>query len=63
VLRRIGILNSAFYRIISLPVVHLRRVRSANYSEGTMEIIVDAPEADPSIVPGNIGARFEPIDG
>jgi hypothetical protein len=59
VLRRIGILNAALYRILDTSAIHLKRVVKTDYQAGVMELIVNAPEVDPSIVPGAVTARFE----
>lgn len=61
VLRRIDILNAAFYRIITANAIKLRRVVTSDYDNGRMELIVDAPRADPSIVPGQVRAKFEEV--
>lgn len=58
-LRRISILNAALFRILDAASVNLRRVLSSDYDGGCLELLLEAPDADPSIVPGAVTAKFE----
>ena len=52
VMRRVAIIHGTFYRI--LKASKLKRVIAANYDEGWMELVVEAPEISPEIVPGDV---------
>lgn len=58
VVRRTRVLHAAMYRILDTRGVRLRRVIAADHEGGCMTMEIEAPEADPSIVPGSVTARF-----
>lgn len=61
IMRRIDILNAALYRILDTQSIHLKKVVKVDYAGGCLELVVYAPELDPSIVPGAVTARFEDL--
>jgi hypothetical protein len=59
-LKRISLLNTAMLRVLSGTI--LIRVLSADYEEGCIELLVEADNINPSIVPGEVTVRIEPWD-
>lgn len=58
-LRRVSIINSAMFRI--LREAKLRSVWLADYAGGKLQLLVEAGEADPSVVPGEANVRVERV--
>lgn len=58
-LRRIDLLNSSVYRILSSDDTRLEKVVSSDYSAGTMKMLIRSPQGDPNIVVGQVRVKIE----